>query len=64
MLVREKKYHESDLFQILTMTLINLGPLIFFNNSKGPHPGLSESVKIIEAQMQKKKTTELPFEIV
>ena len=51
MLVREKKYHESDLFQIQIMTLINFGPLIFFTNSKSPHPGFLESVKILGAQM-------------
>lgn len=49
--MREKKYHESDLFQIQIMTLINFGPLIFFTNSKSPHPGFLESVKILGAQM-------------
>ena len=46
MLVRDKKYHERDLFQIGRMTLINFGQLIFFTNSKSPHPAFSESVKI------------------
>ena len=54
MLVREKKYHENDLFQIRIMTLKNFGPLIFFTNSKSPHTGFSKSVKIIGAQMKKK----------
>ena len=45
MLVRERKYHESDLFQIQIMTLINFGPLIFLTNYKSPRPGFSESVK-------------------
>ena len=44
------------------MTLILFGLLILFDNSKGPHPGFSESVKILGDQM--KKHTKLPFEIV
>ena len=60
--MREKKYHESDLFQIRIMTLINFGPLIFFTDSKISQPGFSESVKILGAQM--KTPTRLPFEIV
>ena len=43
-LLREKKYHESDLFQIQIMNLINIGPLIFASNSKSPHQGFSEFV--------------------
>ena len=62
--MREKKYHESDLFQIRIMTLIHFGPLTFVTNSKSPHPGFSESVKILGAQMKKKKNTKFPFEIV
>ena len=34
----------------------------FFTDSKGPHPGFSESVKIVGAQM--KTSTKLTFEIV
>jgi hypothetical protein len=44
------------------MTLILFGLLIFFDNSKSPHPGFSESVKLFGAQM--KKNTKLPFEKV
>ena len=64
MLLREKKYHESYLFQIqiMTLILINLGPEIYIN-SKSPHPWFSESVKIIRAQKKQKKTL-LLFEIV
>ena len=54
-LVREKKYHESDLFQIRIMTLINFGPLLYVTNSKSPHPGFSESIKILGAQMKSPK---------
>ena len=50
--MREKKYPESDLFQIQIMTLINFGQLIFFTDSKSPHPGFSESVKILGAQIK------------
>ena len=35
------------------MTLINFGPLIFVTNSKSPHPGFLESVKILGAQIKK-----------
>ena len=38
-LVREKKCHESYLFQIQIMNLLNFGPLIFATNSKSPHQG-------------------------
>ena len=53
-LVREKKYHESDLFQIQIMNLINFGPLIFAINSKIPHHGFSESVKYIWNKVKQK----------
>ena len=44
------------------MTLINFGPLIFVTNSKSPHPGFLESVKILGAQI--KNPSKLPFVIV
>ena len=46
-LVREKKYHESDIFHIKIMTLFNFGPLIISTNSTSLHPGFSEAVKNI-----------------
>ena len=36
------------------MTLKNFGPLIFVMDSKSPHPGFSESVKILGPKMKKK----------
>ena len=56
MLVREKKYHENYLFQIQIIDLLNFGSLICFTNFKSPHPGLSESVKILGTQIKKKKS--------
>ena len=53
--MREKKYHESDLFQIQIMNLINFGGLIVAINSKSTHQGFSESVKILGAEEKKKK---------
>ena len=47
--MREKKYHESDLFHIQIVNLINFGPLIFATNSKSLHQGFSESLKILGA---------------
>ena len=35
-----------------------------FTDYESPHPVFSESVKILGAQMKKKKPTKLPFEIV
>ena len=48
-----EKYYESGLFQLWIMTLIPFSPLIMFDNYKSPHPGLSESVTILGAQMKK-----------
>ena len=61
-LVREKKSHKSNLFQIWIMTLINFGPLIFATKSKSAHQGFSDSVR--EWNKNKDNYTKLTFEIV
>ena len=61
-LTRWKKYHESDLFQIRIMSLINFGPLIFFYQFKNSTPWVLESVQILGPQ--KKKVTKMPLKIL